>query len=601
MRVHQIDVNNSIENTQKLLSFQFNDQGFCEGELSSSALSTAVTCIALSMVKGDEYKFLINKNLKWLAENMNTDGGWGDTVDSPSNFSTSLLCWCAFKKIDESIENKVEKYLTLQIGELSPENIVFHLKQIYGNDKTFAVPICMVLAIYGRLGDESDCWKHVDSLPFELSALPQSWYKFFNMNVVSYALPALISIGLLRHYKFPSKRPLRWLRSSVVKMTLNKLQQIQPDHGGFLEASPLTAFVAIALIQSGYGEHAVVKKCEKFLKKSIRSNGSLPIDTNLSIWLTSLSVRAMSNVSDQNPVFFKKSQTWLLKQQSKRHHVYAGSAPGAWCWTHLPGGVPDADDTCSSLIALMKTGCRDTMVIHRGVLWLMNLQNRDGGIPTFCKGWGRLPFDRSCSNITAHFVLVLEISRSIFPDHINEKIRTSKERAIKYLLKHQNDEGSWEPLWFGNQQLANKLNPIYGTSKVLLALSQLAPKTQEINQAIHLGTCYLLSRQKQEGNFSCGGEENKGIEETALAIHALCKTSTLEHFNKISKAMIWLMQNTNQGDCFNAQPIGLYFSSLWYSEKLYPIIFSLDAFKAYKKLSEELTKQETVEMSSVSR
>jgi hypothetical protein len=36
------------------------------------------------------------------------------------------------------------------------------------------------------------------------------------------------------------------------------------------------------------------------------------------------------------------------------------------------------------------------------VRWLLDLQNGDGGIPTFCRGWGALPFDRSAPDLTAH-------------------------------------------------------------------------------------------------------------------------------------------------------------------------------------------------------
>src|SRR2546427_1920047 len=39
-----------------------------------------------------------------------------------------------------------------------------------------------------------------------------------------------------------------------------------------------------------------------------------------------------------------------------------------------------------------------------GIRWLRDVQNQDGGIPTFCRGWGALPFDRSSADITAHVV-----------------------------------------------------------------------------------------------------------------------------------------------------------------------------------------------------
>src|SRR5439155_4441619 len=80
-----------------------------------------------------------------------------------------------------------------------------------------------------------------------------------------------------------------------------------------------------------------------------------------------------------------------------------GAKPGAWAWTNLPGGVPDADDTAGAVMALMALAPLNTTNerLH-GLVWLGGLQNWDGGIPTFCRGWGGLPFDRSGSDLTAH-------------------------------------------------------------------------------------------------------------------------------------------------------------------------------------------------------
>ena len=72
------------------------------------------------------------------------------------------------------------------------------------------------------------------------------------------------------------------------------------------------------------------------------------------------------------------------------------AGPGPIC----PGGVPDVDDTAGAILALAELGHR------RGwppaVRWLLQLQNGDGGWPTFCRGWGKLPFDTSAPDLTAH-------------------------------------------------------------------------------------------------------------------------------------------------------------------------------------------------------
>src|SRR5262249_50079555 len=87
-------------------------------------------------------------------------------------------------------------------------------------------------------------------------------------------------------------------------------------------------------------------------------------------------------------------------QQTKEVHPYTGAAPGAWGWSHLPGSVPDCDDTPGAMLALLSTGAHWDRWGHARN-WVKGLQNRDGGWPTFCRGWGKLPFDRSGTVLTA--------------------------------------------------------------------------------------------------------------------------------------------------------------------------------------------------------
>ena len=70
--------------------------------------------------------------------------------------------------------------------------------------------------------------------------------------------------------------------------------------------------------------------------------------------------------------------------------------------------MPDADDTPGAMLALARLRDGDdpeaATAAAAGAHWLLGLQNSDGGIPTFCRGWGALPFDRSSPDLTAHSV-----------------------------------------------------------------------------------------------------------------------------------------------------------------------------------------------------
>ena len=54
------------------------------------------------------------------------------------------------------------------------------------------------------------------------------------------------------------------------------------------------------------------------------------------------------------------------------------------------------------------TGQNTASAARAGLGWLLDLQNHDGGWPTFCRGWGHLPFDRSGTDLTAHALRALE-------------------------------------------------------------------------------------------------------------------------------------------------------------------------------------------------
>ena len=559
--------------TKSKIENEFNDQPYCEGRLSTSALSTAVSCIALQTIDAEKYGEKIYRALNWLLEHINEDGGWGDSVKSPSNLSTSLLCWAALKNHEGSKLCMMEEYLSSKLGLITPENIISSLAKIYGEDKTFAVPICMALSIRGRFGEAPKCWKWLDALPFELAAAPQSWYPYFKMNVVSYAIPALISIGILKHKKDPAVLPLKWIRSSLVDRCLNKLRAVQPNNGGFLEAVPLTGFTAMALFTAGYKDHDVLKKAESFLSASILEDGSSPIDTNLCCWVTSLSLQTLSNTKTK--LDLEQVKTWLSRCQWKTRDPYAGAAPGGWAWTPLPGGVPDADDTSAALLALMMSNYREILVLKHGVNWLLKLQNNDGGMPTFCRGWGQLPFDQSCTDITAHALRVFDLYGKLFPHEVTIHIQSAVDKAVEFLRREQRTDGSWLPLWFGSQDHPHKKNPVYGTSKVLLALKKEQPSMRD------RGLDYLLSVQQEDGGFGGHKHGKASIEETGLALKAMCQFDRTERACEL--AVDWLIQHTKGGTEFIETPIGLYFASLWYSEKMYPIIFSCDGLLTYKE------------------
>ncbi|MCB1209811.1 MAG: hypothetical protein KDK97_10810, partial [Verrucomicrobiales bacterium] len=445
-----------------------NDSGWWEGHLSSSALSTATAMVALSQVDAARHAGRVDAGAAWLTDHQNADGGWGDTTLSKSNLSTTLLCWSALKRCAPEAADgigKAEAWIEAQVGSLRPDEICKAVVARYGKDRTFSVPILMHCALCGTLGPEEAAWRRVLALPFELAALPRTWFGAIGLPVVSYALPALIAIGYLRFNKAPPApwNPLGWLRGALWPYIRPMLKTLQPSSGGYLEATPLTSFVTMALAGAGEALHACVPGAVEFLERSQRDDGAWPIDTNLATWGTTLAVKALAIDETEELPDARVVRDWVLNQQYHDIHPFTNAAPGGWAWTDLPGGVPDSDDTPGAMIALHHLGTTDVNAMAAGATWLLDLQNRDGGMPTFCRGWGTLPFDRSTPELTAHALNAWWLWRDQLPHLHQTRIDHATQLALNYLKKCQRADGSWLPLWFGNEHVEEEVNPVYGT------------------------------------------------------------------------------------------------------------------------------------------
>ena len=589
---------------QELLNRR-NPAGHWEGRLSTSSLSTATAVMALEQVRraagiaaswpeqippADRLQDLIADGLKWLAEHQNADGGWGDTVLSVSNISTTMLAHAVFHAtgtVEEfsDVVAAASQYIEIQGG-------VPALIARYGKDKTFSVPILTHCALAGLVD-----WKEVAQLPFELSCLPASFYAAIRLPVVSYALPALIAIGQVRFQHRKSWNPLmNWLREATTPRSLRILRRIQPENGGFLEATPLTSFVTMSLAASGLVTHPVVEKGVAFIVNSRLEDGSWPIDTNLATWVTTLSVNALQ---DDVPSETRSALLdWLVDQQYRELHPYTHAAPGGWAWTNLPGGVPDADDTPGAILALKQLSRQNDPRVansfRAGLKWLFDLQNADGGWPTFCRGWGTLPFDRSSNDITAHALRAIvaacpqpELLKG--PDIGAVKLRVTSDwpwnravtairRGMRYLDKQQRPDGSWLPLWFGNQQAPDDINPTYGTAKVLAAYLDLQRlDALPAREALR----WLRTAQNPDGGWGGCPNTPSSVEETALAIEALlCDPESVE---QVERGLNWLISRVEAGTWTSPAPIGFYFAKLWYYEDLYPVIWTVAALRRARR------------------
>jgi squalene-hopene/tetraprenyl-beta-curcumene cyclase len=214
-----------------------------------------------------------------------------------------------------------------------------------------------------------------------------------------------------------------------------------------------------------------------------------------------------------------------------------------------------------------------------------------------------------------------------------QALSSQVRRGKRFIERNQQSDGSWLPLWFGNQDRDDESNPVYGTSRVLVAS---AAETLDVD-AVERGCQYLLQTQNSDGGWGGGPSvgswlESKGrsganvcssVEESALAVDALVavlqfqrnlpascgvqmgydgtksKQNRLDSANEctgagndrcgeaIIRGVEFLIHSVRQERHRIPWPIGFYFAKLWYHEELYPLIFATTALGNYLRATSD--------------
>ena len=522
------------------------------GKLSSSAIATALSCLALQMQPDPEVRARVRPGLEWLLKTQHKDGSWGDSVTdpgamNPTTLSAVALHYCAPGEFEDEVR-RARLWVDVVGGGFKVINTPFAL--------SMGGPIRCLYALVGWA--EWHELTGVKPLPMEVILMPGRVRK-----AVSITFNAYLTVALWLEKMNPAPAWRQPIRRQAIRASMDWLREAQDEVGSYGESALLTAWSMIAHHHTDFGgEEKIIARALPYILKSQRPDGSWPIDRDLENFDTGQAVLAYEAARRPVPQG-NRVRDWFLRNQYKRPCFHTSSPPGGWGWCH-PGGWPDADDTAYTLRALRILGLPpEHESIRAGVGWLYQLQNSDGSWPTFVRN-SRMPFDHDDPYITGQVLSALAA--------VGEGRSKPAQRALAYLRQRQNADGSSDSLWFRRHTC--------GTWRLIETLVDLGLTDDPM---LSRAAKWLLTHQNDDGGWGDGYGQPSTAEETAWATAALLRIEPVRFRRAIEDGIGWLVEHQREDGGWDEDNVAVYFSFVIYSNAFYALSYPLISLSRYLK------------------
>jgi squalene-hopene/tetraprenyl-beta-curcumene cyclase len=549
---------------------------------------------------------------RWIRSQQRDDGTWANFHGGPADLSTTIEAYVALRFAGDPVDaphmRRAAGYAR-EAGGIEGSRVFTRIwLALFGqwswDDLPVMPPELMFLPSRVPLNVyDWACWarqtivpltilgslRPVRGLPFDLPELRAGraparavtgWGRAFN------ALDRVLHVY--------EKRPVRPLRTAAMRRAADWIIARQEADGCWGGIQPPWVYSLMALHELGYGlDHPVIRRGLDGLDRfTIRDEKGRRLEACQSpVWDTVLAMNALGDAGapPDDPALHRAAR-WILDEEVRGPGDWSvrrpDTPPGGWAFEFDNDVYPDTDDTAEAILALRKVSLPEAGApIERAIRWLNGMASRDGGFGAFDADNTRelctkLPFcdfgaviDPPSADVTAHVV------EALAKEGLAES--TVVKRAVVWLLKAQEADGSWFGRWGANH--------VYGTGGVVPAL--IAAGVRPDKPAIRRAVTWLEQHQNEDGGW---GEDLRSYDDpawigrgastpsqTAWALLALLAAG--ERSPAVDAGVQWLVDNQRpDGNWDEDHFTGTGFPGDFYiNYHLYRLVFPISALGRY--------------------
>jgi squalene-hopene/tetraprenyl-beta-curcumene cyclase len=644
------DVESALHRSREhVLSLQHPD-GYWSGELEAdSMLEADYIFLHVLLDSGDPGR--LHRAFVEMMRYQNDDGSWSIFPGGPGNISLSVKCYFSAKLMGVGADDprliKCREWILVHGGVIAcntftkmylcalgqydydavpaiPPEIVLFPKWFYFNiyeisawSRSILVPLAIIYAKkpFKKIPPEQS----IDELFVGGRANSILRLRMDRKHLLSWRNFFIIIDRLMHLSEAVHLRPLR--KIALRKAEKWMLERLEMSDGlGAIYPAMMNAILALRCLGYSEDDPQVIRARDEFEKLGIEQTptSDMPEATfrmqpcMSPVWDTAQAVYALgeAGVPRDDPRMIKAAD-WLLSKEVRQIGDWAvkvpNCEPGGWYFEFNNEFYPDTDDTAQVLLALKQVDHprerNQIQAAERAIRWEFAMQCRNGG-------WGS--FDKDNTKMIFQYIPFADHNAMLDPPTVDITGRMLEmlasygytrddkrvQKAIEFILKEQEPDGSWFGRW--------GVNYIYGTFLVLRGLEAIGFDQHEpqVQQAAE----WIRMVQNPDGGWgeSCGTydePDTRGVgvstpSQTAWAVLGLLAAGD-DRSDSVAKGIRWLLtrqrpdgswdETLREGARRESIITGTGFPKVFYlAYTMYRQYFPLLALTTYKRAMEKV-------------